>query len=226
MPAKKGRKRMENSWWRYAVFLWLLLSACHANEDQRLIGKPVTEEAFPAAAKLKIDSCKPLLQNGCIVLRRGNDIISEMFSLLNKSDKTYSHCGIAFNENNTWYVYHSIGGEDNPDEKLRKDTYENFVIPLHNKGFGICCLSSDQQVITNLHEIVDSLYRKKVPFDMKFDLESNDRLYCAEMVYKSFQKAGAGDSLFGVTLHNGFRFVSTDNIFVNKQAQMLCRVNY
>ncbi|MCC7030302.1 MAG: hypothetical protein IT257_08350 [Chitinophagaceae bacterium] len=216
---------MESSWCRYALILVLLVSACQSKQ-QHPVAKPVAEEAFPAAAKLKIDSCKPLLHNGCIVLRRGNDVISEMFSLFNKTDKTFSHCGIAFNENNTWYVYHSIGGEDNPDEKLRKDTYENFVIPLHNKGFGIYSLTTNGSVITQLHHIVDSLYARKVPFDMKFDLESNDRLYCAEMVYKSFQKASGNDSLFSVTLHNGFRFVSTDNIFVNKQAQMLCRVNY
>ena len=61
---------------------------------------------------------------------------------------------------------------------------------------------------------------------MKFDLQSDDRLYCAEMVYKSIQQATQNDTFFQITDHKGFKFVSTDNIFVNKQAQLLCRINY
>jgi hypothetical protein len=80
--------------------------------------------------------------------------------------------------------------------------------------------------IGKLHHIVDSLFQKEIPFDMQFDLQSNDRLYCAEMVYKAIQQAVENDSLFTVTMHKGFSFVSTDNLFVNKQAQILCRINY
>lgn len=204
----------------------LILNSCGTSQQTPVLHEKETAEISSKNEIRQVDSSKAFLKNGSVILRRGNDVISEIFSQLNKTDKSFSHCGIAFNENNVWYVYHSIGGEDNPDEKMRKDTYENFVISSQNNGFGICDLSLKDDQVSALHSIVDSLYSKKVPFDMKFDLESDDRLYCAEMVYKAICKATRNDTFFTVTLHNGFKFISTDNIFVNKQAQMLCHVTY
>lgn len=174
----------------------------------------------------KSDSCKHLLSNACIVLRRGNDVISEMFSQLNMTDKSYSHCGIALKENDKWFVYHSIGGEDNPDAILRKDSFEQFIRADHNMGFGICQFPLSKEQATDIQQKVHEFYEAKIPFDMKFDLTSNDRLYCAEMVYKAYKDGLKQDSFFNLTNHKGFVYVSTDNIFINKQAKMLCRVTY
>ncbi len=227
MPKLKSGKKQMGS--RIAVCLTsiiFILNSCSPGQETPIQPEKKAEDISEKKAIRQVDSCKTFLKNGSIVLRRGNDVISEIFSQLNKTNQSFSHCGIAFNENNVWYVYHSIGGEDNPDERMRKDTYENFVISSQNNGFGICDLSLKDKQVASLHSIVDSLYTKKVPFDMQFDLQSNDRLYCAEMVYKAIQKATNNDAFFTVTLHNGFKFVSTDNIFVNKQAQMLCHVTY
>lgn len=177
-------------------------------------------------AKIKIDSAKVFLKNGELVLRKGNDIISEMFTMLNMTDKSFSHCGIAFFEQNDWWVYHSIGGEDNPDQILKRERFAEFVSLSNNDGFGICDLSLKENHVVTLHGIVDSLFQKKVPFDMQFDLKSNDRLYCAEMVYKSIRTATNNELEFSITELNGFQYVSTDNLFVNKQAQILCHVSY
>ena len=174
----------------------------------------------------EVDSCKQFLENGTIVLRTGNDAISCMFAQLNNTDKTFSHCGIAFEENNKWYVFHSIGGEDNPDEKLRKETFESFVGESHNRGFGICKYSLTKEKQKKLNTIVSDWYQKQVPFDMKFDLNSDDRLYCAEMVYKAFSRNFETDTFFETTNHKGFKYVSTDNIFINKDAQLLCHLVY
>lgn len=211
----------------FIVFTFIIfLFACEKNKNVSENNDKQQSTEKTKFANKKIDSCKQFLQDGCIVLRKGNDIISEMFSMLNKTDKRFSHCGIAFLENNTWMVYHSIGGEDNPNEKLRKDRYETFVRSSHNDGFGICTIDFNQTQKIKLHDIVDSLYKIEVPFDMKFDLESNDRLYCAEMVYKAINKTLETDSLFSITNHQGFQYVSTDNIFKSKEVHLLCSVKY
>ncbi|MBK9483602.1 MAG: hypothetical protein IPO02_16835 [Bacteroidetes bacterium] len=216
--------KQNKAWFIIIYFIWFAIISCSNETSTQLLPKD-SVQTTANATKLK-DSAKVFLTDGCIVLRRGNDIISEMFSKLNQTDCSYSHCGIAFQENGKWFVYHSIGGEDNPDQKMKKERYENFILPAQNKGFGICQLTLKNAQIDKLHVILDSLYQKKIPFDMKFDLQSDDRLYCAEMVYKSIQQATQNDTFFQITDHKGFKFVSTDNIFVNKQAQLLCRINY
>lgn len=209
------------------LLLVVLITSCQ-NTTQSVSATKATQSVDQKflAKQNRVDSNKVFLSDGCIVLRTGNDVISSMFAQLNKTDKTFSHCGIAFRENNQWMVYHSIGGEDNPDEKLRLDTYEQFVRPDHNLGFGICQYNLKPAQVEKLHQIVLDFHRRKVPFDMEFDLSTDERLYCAEMVYKAFHQALAPDTLFEVTDHKAFRYVSTDNIFVNKDAHLLCRIVY
>lgn len=204
----------------------LLVSAC---DDQSVKSKPKRKIEMIAINKTQESLIKLGIQNlkdGDIVLRTGNDVISNLFAQLNKTDKTYSHCGIAFYENHSWVVYHSIGGEDNPDEKLRREPFKNFVHPQHNLGFGICRYILPKKQLDTLHKIVHTFYAAQIPFDMKFDLQSNDRLYCAEMIYKAFNKATQQTNFFTTTIHQGFEYVSTDNIFVNNKAEILCHLVY
>ncbi|MBL7766338.1 MAG: hypothetical protein JNJ58_09610 [Chitinophagaceae bacterium] len=209
------------------LFLLVWISSCQNSPESASASKLPKGPDHQYLDKLhRVDSNKVLLSDGCIVLRTGNDVISSMFAQLNKTDKTFSHCGIAFRENNRWMVYHSIGGEDNPDEKLRLDTYEQFVRPDHNLGFGICRYNLNPAQIEKLHQIVLDFHHRQIPFDMEFDLATDQRLYCAEMIYKAFHQALAPDTLFEVTQHKAFRYVSTDNIFVNKDAHLLCRIVY
>lgn len=173
-----------------------------------------------------VDSCKQFLQNGCIVLRTGNDVISSMFAQFNKQNKTYSHCGIAYLEDAKWYVYHSIGGEDNPNAILRRDSYETFVRASHNFGFGICKMDITKAEVDSIKKTVLHFYAQHVPFDMQFDLATTDKLYCAELIFKAFHLGLKQNNFFNTTKQGSFEFVSTDNIFINKHALMLCSIVY
>jgi hypothetical protein len=211
------------------LLLNLFLSACEVKNDQKALNSGITPKEKiiqKSNPNQKVDSAKSFLYPGCIVLRRGNDVISSMFAQLNKSDASFSHCGIAFREQNQWMVYHSIGGEDNPDEKLRREPFESFVGQDHNFGFGICAYPLKETEVESLHQLMKNWHGLGIPFDMKFDLSTNDRLYCAEMLYKAFNQVTNRDDCFETTLHQGFRYVSTDNLFTNKASKMLCRINY
>ncbi len=211
-------------------FIGLFFASCetkvnHSSTENSIINH-LKNDSNKKAKAIVYNQAKSILQNGDIVLRTGNDVISSLFAQLNKSDKTYSHCGIALNENNTWYVYHSIGGEDNPDEKLRKDLFEKFVSYEHNIGFGICRYPISKNDQKNIETTLIDFHAKEVPFDMKFDLQSDNRLYCAEMIYKVFNKALDTSHFFQTTIHKGFEYVSTDNLFVNNKAEILCHIVY
>ena len=181
----------------------------------------------PTSHELKlIDSSKAMLSEACIVLRRGNDVISDMFSQFNRTDKTFSHCGVAFNENGRWYIYHSIGGEDNPDAVLRKEPFDSFVRKECNHGFGITKVNITNLEAKEIKQVVTDFYSKKIPFDMQFDLQTDERLYCAEMIYKAFHQGLQRNDFFPTTQNGRFVFVSTDNLFVNNNVSLLCRVSY
>ena len=41
----------------------------------------------------------------------------------------------------------------------------------------------------NLQEALNSYHEKKVHFDKKYDLKTDDKIYCSEMIYKALKKA-------------------------------------
>ncbi|MBS1645108.1 MAG: hypothetical protein JST36_08745 [Bacteroidetes bacterium] len=173
-----------------------------------------------------IDSSIKLLHNGDIALRTGADVISVMLRGMNQEDKTYSHCGIVMIENGYPFVYHSIGGEDNPDARLQRDSAKQFFSPVSNERLGIARLPLSPLQIEQLHQIVRRYYAAKTLFDMDFDLKTNDKLYCAEFVYKSVEEAVRDTNYFSTSEVLSRRYVAVDNITDRKHAKMICEVQY
>jgi hypothetical protein len=213
---------------KYTGFLicFCLNFACQQKSRAPQLPVSVTVKAPKKTREYDLTNAKSILHNGDIVLRTGRDVISGMFAQLNKSDRTFSHCGLAFQENGEWVVYHAIGGEDNPDQKVKRDKLETFTSSKNNLGFGICRYTLDNAQLLALKQTTDSIYKAGTPFDMQFSLQSDDRLYCAELIYKTFHKALKTTNFFETTQHRGFEYVSTDNLFVNNNARILCHIVY
>lgn len=219
-------KRFPGSWQTIAgiLLLAMLMQAC--KRADRPAGAPaMTRETNPWNVHM-IDSSVQLLQNGDLVLRTGADATSYMLRQMNLTNKTYSHCGIVMIENGYPFVYHSIGGEDNPDEKLRRDSASFFFSPVSNERLGIARLDLSGSQISLLHDIVQRYYKMAVPFDMDFDLSTNDRLYCAEFVYKAICEATADTGYFSQTKLLSRTYVGVDNLYDRRHAKIICDIRY
>src|ERR1700733_5214 len=103
--------------------------------------------------KHAVDTSVSMLQSGNIVLRMGLGADSKLLSGLNSKDQSFSHCGIVFIENGYPFVYHSIGGEDNPDERLRRDSARFYFSPINNLGLGIVRYDFDTEKIARLRKV-------------------------------------------------------------------------
>ena len=168
-----------------------------------------------------VDSAVSLLRSGYLVLRMGLGADSRMLAMMNQKDKSYSHCGIVMVEDGYPFVYHSIGGEDNPDARLRRDSAKFFFSPLNNRALAIVQYDLSDEQNARLRQIVYRYYRRRPKFDMKFDLATDDRLYCAEFVYKAVNRATMDTSYIGTTSAMGYRYVGVDDLFVNPHARMV-----
>ncbi len=179
------------------------------------------ERAYASIAK-----AKSLVKQGDIITRTGNDFTSESLRQLSVTDKTYSHCGIASIEQDTVFVYHALGGEWNRDEKLRRDPLELFCNPFENRGFGVFTFNFDEGQKKKLDSVVTSWYKKGVMFDMKFDLKTDDHLYCAEFVSKAINTASKNKINFIPSKLNEFEFVAVDNIILHKHCVEKIRTRF
>lgn len=134
-----------------------------------------------------IDSVSTRLQTGDLVFRLGNDFASQTFANMNRTDKRFSHVGIISLEDSVPLVYHCLGGSFNPDQKMLREKMNVFLAPVATKAFGIFRIQAQPHSMA-FQQILHSLYSSGVPFDIQFDLTTNDRLYCSEMVYKVLRK--------------------------------------
>ena len=129
------------------------------------------------------------IREGDVVLRCGNDYISESLSDFSQKEKLYSHSGVAMMDNGTMYIYSNMAGDINPDEIMRRDLVDSFITPVHNVAVGIYRYDLTNTELEKLKNIIHTHYMNKLQFDMNFDLSTDDKMYCAEMIAKSVEQA-------------------------------------
>lgn len=182
--------------------------------------------AIENRALVQIKNAEKIIHSGDLITRTGNDFTSEMLRQLNQQDKTYSHCGIASIENDSVFVYHALGGEFNPNQKIRKDPFELFCEPYSNRGIGIFRFQLPVTTLKGIIEAAKENYMAGIMFDMKFDLQTNDRMYCAEFVYKSILSGTKNNIRFNLSHLKNFVYIGVDNLFLNSRCGEVKRIVY
>ena len=108
---------------------------------------------------------------------------------LSQKDKTYSHGGIAFLDSGDVYVYHIDTEFGHTNDKVRKEKMDSFCNPAKNLGLGLARYNLDSTENKALIAYMDKLYVKQIPFDWRFDVTTDDSLYCSEMIMKGLKAA-------------------------------------
>jgi hypothetical protein len=205
----------------------LLFTGCsHSGQEMQQAQSDTARQVRLRKANAAIDSATLLVKQGDLLVRTGNDFTSESLRLLNRRNHTYSHCGIASIEEGQVYVYHSIGGEFNPDQKIKRDSLQHFAESVANTGIGIYRYTLPAATIAQVVAAAKQMYRAGIMFDMQFDLATNERMYCAEYVYKSLLIGSNGRLDCGTSHINDFEFVGVDDLFLHPLCQKIKAIVY
>ena len=174
----------------FILFSAFIAFACKDNVDN---GSPKISALLPDSLLNErwkvINVIADSIQDGDLVLRCGNGFISESLSDFSQKEKLFSHSGIAIMDNGTMYIYSNMAGDINPDEIIRRDIVDSFITPFHNVAIGVYRYDITNTELEKLKNIVHTHYMNKLQFDMNFDLTTDDKMYCAEMIAKSVEQA-------------------------------------
>ncbi|MCX8019012.1 MAG: YiiX/YebB-like N1pC/P60 family cysteine hydrolase [Chitinophagaceae bacterium] len=155
-----------------------------------------------------------------IIFRNGTDEISRAARAFNRKDTSFSHCGIVFRENDTFFVYHIIGGQYNPSGKLMKEPLNRFCNPQEFDRIGLCRFPLSITMSQQLHEHVKQMYTAGLRFDPFFNIRSDDKMYCSEFVFKTLNTVMNGKLRENHPIaHNGW--VSVDDILLHPMAKII-----
>jgi hypothetical protein len=168
-----------------------------------------------------IDSVKPLIQSGDVIFRNGNDEVSRAARSMNRKDTSFSHCGLVLIENDSVFVYHALGGIYNPGQRLRRDPIDSFCTPADNNAFGIYRYNLKKEQEDKLRSVVKNYYLAGLKFDMFFNYQSDDVMYCSEFVFKCLNKSVDGAFTKYVRLDTIPFGVTTDDIFLNENCRLI-----
>ena len=209
-------------------FFFCILLACHgapkqptgdeARRHQALRQQCYADTVYPAFAAA--------VQTGDLVARLGSDITSDMLRQMNQTDKTFSHCGIASIENDTVFIYHAIGGEFNPNQRIKREPLFSYGHSTENKGLGLFRLEVTEAARQAVAKLARQYYLAGIPFDMAFDYASEDRFYCAEYVAKCVSRGVADSSWLHFSAAGRFRYVAIDNLLLTPMARSLTKKMY
>lgn len=166
------------------------------------------------------------LQSGDLVFREGIGYISRTLKQFNRADKRFSHAGIIHIQDNEAFVYHCIGGEGNPDNRMKMEKLSSFCASKEALAFGIYRPDLSASLSKAVDSLATSYWRKGLEFDTHFDLESNDKMYCTELIYKIYDEVLRENNFVPLTSISGTTYVSCDNIFMQKQVKELFTFTY
>ena len=199
------------------LFLLFLCAAC----KNAAYKKPSPEQL--AISFNLINNAKPLIKNGDIIFRNGIDDVSRAARSMNRKDTSFSHCGLLFIENDSVVVYHAIGGIYNPSQQLRRDPIDSFCNPAENNAFGIYRYGLQAPQQEKLKQVVNDYYKAGLRFDLFFNYQSDDVMYCSEFVFKSLNKSVNGALARYVRMDTIPFGVTTDDIYLNENSRLVKR---
>ena len=192
-----------------------------------------------------INEGQTLLQEGDLVVRLNQDHTSRFIRNLNRHDKKYSHAGIVLYERGYPFIYHIVIDDENPDGKLRKDSLRKFCHPGKNIAYGIFRYDMAPGEIEIFKKLLHTWYTKEVRFDLEFNIKTDNKMYCSEMIMKALgistrkriliettKLTSKEAELFSTYLRLPFTYTSKlevvpiDNLYTNTYCRLIKEYNY
>jgi hypothetical protein len=185
------------------VCVCLLLTNCGGSDDEPFKPREAPTGLTLAERWEVVNASMDSVMEGDLITRCGNDYMSYTLRDFSQTDPMYSHTGLALRgEDGILYVYHNMGERLNPDEPMRRERVDSFLTPVNNIAYGVYRYDFNAEELANLKTIVVGHHKNGLRFDMNFDLETEDKMYCSEMIAKSIIKATNGRITFKTNVMN------------------------
>ncbi|MFR9503041.1 MAG: YiiX/YebB-like N1pC/P60 family cysteine hydrolase [Rikenellaceae bacterium] len=131
------------------------------------------------------------LCDGDIAFRRGYGVASEAVIMTNNRG-SYSHVGVVVNYNGEWCVAHAVPYEsDNrSDDRVYCQPIGEFFSSVKAQCGAIYRMDIDSVQLSAIELFVMSHVEAQTPFDHKYTLGDEEKLYCSELVWCAYNRAG------------------------------------
>lgn len=153
------------------------------------------------------------LEEGDLICRLGKGYFSNYFRLFASGEKKYSHIGIISIEDNFPYVYHAEASELTGVGGVKKDSITEFIKDIDTYSFFKLNLSLEEK--KKITTIAKQYFLNKTKFDLEFNNEKDDEVYCTEFVANCINKGCARVLVLPNLVLKNKSFYGLDDIYKN-----------
>jgi len=159
------------------------------------------------------------LEDGDIVFRRGYGVDSNIAVNFSDGEKRYSHAGIIIKENDALYVFHSVDDKIQDYHGIVKEKLEPYL-----DGMGMWAVyryDLSKKIRNEIAQYALIIQKSNVFFDKKFDLSTDDAMYCSEYIYKVVNKVSPRKVITAKKRFAGRMFVTISNLYENRYSLLI-----
>lgn len=151
-------------------------------------------------------------RSGDVVLRQGTGFWSVVFANLNRQDRRFSHVGIVVREERRWRVIHAEADNLGRHGAVRIDDWNDFVAGVARVAM---LRLEDTAAAARAADTAWHMYRDTLPFDLRFDLEDAEAVYCTELAWRALSHALGRDPLPDKPVIQGREVVLVENFLLD-----------
>ncbi len=167
------------------------------------------------------------LKDGDLVLRHSRGFVSDAILSFSTREPEFSHSGIIRKIDGVTYVYHATGGEENVSNAMKRDKLALYCHPAAVFKFGVFRYDIPDDEMQEFLSILDEHYANKMEFDLDFAMETDDVMYCSEMIYKAMDEVrGPERNFLGLSKVGDKPYVAVDDLYLNDHTTELMRHEY
>ncbi|MCG9909728.1 MAG: hypothetical protein MH137_00375 [Flavobacteriales bacterium] len=130
---------------------------------------------------------KSLLQNGDIIMRKGEGFVSGVINDIFNTGYSLSHCGIVLkDEEGKLKVIHTVSSELSSYDGVQTESIDKFVRESVLNTLIVVRYKADSLTRNQIAEASKSYLSRNKHFDHKFDINDTTEFYCTELIHYSF----------------------------------------
>ncbi|MCC5789566.1 MAG: hypothetical protein JJT75_08020 [Opitutales bacterium] len=151
------------------------------------------------------------MQEGDLVVRYTDSVLSRTSVRFSKEDRRFSHVGILWqDESEDWRVTHALPrGEGKPE--VFSEALEKFLEPAIRHGY-FRWKTSLEESRDLAHAAARTAKEQNLPFDRSFDLEREEAVYCTELIWRLAGVVWEKDIVPEKSLFNGRLLISMEDL--------------
>lgn len=130
---------------------------------------------------------KSMLEEGDIILRRGEGFVSSVIHNLNEADYQISHCAILVKKDSVnWNVIHTVSSELSNVDGVQTERLDRFTAESVENTIVVLRYKADKKKRTEVANRARYYLTRQIGFDNSFDISDTTKFYCTELVYRVF----------------------------------------